>query len=109
MEEVMEYELLPVLALRGLVAFPGVTMHFDVGRDKSLRAIEKAMKTNQRILLLPQLSILDQDPGFDQLNPIGTVAQIKQVMKVPGEAARLLASSESSSIPMMAMISCNSL
>lgn len=90
MEEVMEYELLPVLALRGLVAFPGVTMHFDVGRDKSLRAIEKAMKTNQRILLLPQLSILDQDPGFDQLNPIGTVAQIKQVMKVPGEAARLL-------------------
>lgn len=90
MEETMEYELLPVLALRGLVAFPGVTMHFDVGRDKSLRAIEKAMKTNQRILLLPQLSILDHDPSFDQLNSIGTVAQIKQVIRVPGETARLL-------------------
>ena len=90
MEETKEYELIPVLALRGLVAFPGVTMHFDAGREKSLRAIEKAMKTNQRILLLPQQSVLDSDPGFDQLNPIGVVAQIKQVIRTPGETARLL-------------------
>lgn len=90
MEEVMEYQVLPVIALRGLVAFPGITMHFDVGRDKSLRAIEKAMKSNQRILLLPQLSLLDADPSFDQLNQIGTVAQIKQIIRTPGENGRLL-------------------
>ncbi len=90
MEERIEYEQLPVIALRGLVAYPSVTMHFEAGREKSLRAIEKAMKADQRVLLLPQLSLLDNDPDFEQLNPIGTVVQIKQIVRVPGEAARLL-------------------
>ncbi|MBR4194143.1 MAG: endopeptidase La [Oscillospiraceae bacterium] len=90
MEERIEYEQLPVIALRGLVTYPHVTMHFEAGREKSLRAIEKAMKVDQRILLLPQRSLLDNDPDFEKLNPIGTVAQIKQIVRVPGEAARLL-------------------
>ncbi|MBQ6159924.1 MAG: endopeptidase La [Oscillospiraceae bacterium] len=90
MEERIEYEQLPVIALRGLVAFPHVTMHFEAGREKSLRAIEKAMKTDQRVLLLPQRSLLDDDPDFEKLNMIGTVAQIRQIVRVPGEAARLL-------------------
>ena len=90
MEERIEYEQLPVIALRGLVAYPSVTRHFEAGREKSLRAIEKAMKADQRVLLLPQLSLLDNDPDFEQLNPIGTVVQIKQIVRVPGEAARLL-------------------
>ena len=90
MEEKIEYEQLPVIALRGLVVYPKVTMHFEAGREKSLRAIEKAMKADQRVLLLPQRSVMDNDPGFDKLNLIGTVAQIKQIVRVPGEAARLL-------------------
>ncbi len=90
MEERIEYEQLPVIALRGLVAYPQTTMHFEVGREKSLRAIEKAMKADQRVLLLPQRSVMDNDPDFDKLNSIGTVAQIKQIVRVPGEAARLL-------------------
>ena len=90
MEERIEYEQLPVIALRGLVTFPHVTMHFEAGREKSLRAIEKAMKTDQRVLLLPQRSVMDNDPDFERLNHVGTVAQIKQVVRVPGEAARLL-------------------
>ena len=90
MEEQHEYEMLPVIALRGLVAFPGLTIHFEAGREKSLGAIDKAMKANHRILLLPQLSMLDSDPTFDQLNPIGTVAQIKQLIRAPGETAKLL-------------------
>ena len=94
MEERIEYEQLPVIALRGLVTFPHVTMHFEAGREKSLRAIEKAMKTDQRVLLLPQRSVMDNDPDFEALNPIGTVAQIKQIVRVPGEAARLLVSGE---------------
>ena len=90
MEERIEYEQLPVIALRGLVTFPHVTMHFEAGREKSLRAIEKAMKTDQRVLLLPQRSVMDNDPDFERLNHVGTVAQIKHVVRVPGEAARLL-------------------
>ncbi|MBQ1679014.1 MAG: endopeptidase La [Oscillospiraceae bacterium] len=90
MEERIEYEQFPVIALRGLVAFPHATMHFEAGREKSIRAIEKAMKTDQRVLLLPQRSLLDNDPDFDQLNAVGTVAQIKQIVRAPGEAARLL-------------------
>ena len=90
MEERIEYEQIPVIALRGLVAFPHATTHFEAGREKSLRAIEKAMKADQRVLLLPQRSVLENDPDFDALNAIGTVAQIKQIVRVPGEAARLL-------------------
>ena len=90
MEERMEYEQLPVIALRGLIAFPHTTMHFEAGREKSLRAIDKAMKADQRVLLLPQRSVMDNDPDFNALNPIGTVAQIKQIVRAPGEAARLL-------------------
>ena len=90
MEERMEYEQLPVIALRGLIAFPHTTMHFEAGREKSLRAIDKATKADQRVLLLPQRSVMDNDPDFNALNPIGTVAQIKQIVRAPGEAARLL-------------------
>ena len=90
MEERMEYEQLPVIALRGLIAFPHTTMHFEAGREKSLRAIDKAMKADQRVLLLPQRSVMDNDPDFNALNPIGTVVQIKQIVRAPGEAARLL-------------------
>ena len=90
MEERIEYEQLPVIALRGLVTFPNVTTHFEAGREKSLRAIEKAMKADQRVLLLPQRDLMENDPDFDKLNPIGTVALIRQIIRVPGEAARLL-------------------
>ena len=90
MEERIEYEQLPVIALRGLVAFPHATTHFEAGREKSLRAIDKAMKADQRVLLLPQRSVMDNDPDFNALNLIGTVAQIKQIVRAPGEAARLL-------------------
>ncbi len=90
MEERIEYEQLPVIAMRGLVVFPHVTVHFEAGREKSLRAIDKAMKADQRVLLLPQRSLLDNDPDFEQLNLIGTVVQIKQIVRVPNEAVRLL-------------------
>ena len=90
MEERIEYEQLPVIAMRGLVVFPHVTVHFEAGREKSLRAIDKAMKADQRVLLLPQRSLLDNDPDFEQLNLIGTIVQIKQIVRVPNEAVRLL-------------------
>ena len=81
---------MPVLALRGLTVFPNQTTHFDVGREKSVRALECAMKKDQTLLLVPQKDILDEDPGFDALYPIGTVVLVKQILRSQGENLRVL-------------------
>ena len=81
---------LPVLAMRGMTVFPDQTTHFDVGRMKSVLALEHAMKADQTILLVPQKNIVDDDPAMDALYPIGTVAKIKQVIKVQHENLRVL-------------------
>ena len=83
-------QLYPVLALRGLAVFPKQTVHFDVGRDKSVKALEEAMKRDQKILLSPQFDLEIEDPGYEDLAAIGTVGQIKQVLRSPGENTRVL-------------------
>ncbi len=81
---------MPVLALRGLAIFPEQTVHFDVGRPKSVFALEAAMKEDQIIFLVPQKNIVDEDPGHAGLVPVGTVAKVKQVLKSQGENIRVL-------------------
>lgn len=81
---------MPVLALRGIVVFPEQTVHFDVGRIKSALALEAAMKHDQTLMLVPQKSILDDDPGLQELYPIGTVVKIKQILKSHGDNIRVL-------------------
>ena len=81
---------LPVLALRGLAVFPDQTVHFDVGRVKSVKALEEAMKRDQNIMLVPQRDIMDNDPSLEGLYPIGTVAKVKQVLHAQGENLRVL-------------------
>ena len=81
---------LPILALRGLAVFPDQTVHFDVGRAKSIQALDEAMKGDQYIFLVPQKSILVDDPKVTELYPIGVVAQVKQVLKTQGENLRVL-------------------
>ena len=81
---------MPILALRGLTVFPEQTVHFDVGRKKSVLALENAMKHDQKILLIPQKDMLVDDPKLADLYPIGTVAQIKQILKTQGENLRVL-------------------
>ena len=83
-------QLYPVLALRGLAIFPKQTVHFDVGRDKSVKALEEAMKRDQKIMLSPQFDLEIEDPGYEDLAAIGTVGQIKQVLRAPGENTRVL-------------------
>ena len=83
-------QLYPVLALRGLAVFPKQTVHFDVGRDKSVKALEEGMKRDQKILLSPQFDLEIEDPGYEDLAAIGTVGQIKQVLRAPGENTRVL-------------------
>jgi len=81
---------MPILALRGLVIFPGQTIHFDVGRLKSVLALDAAMKKDQILVLVPQKDILQDDPDFKGLYNFGTVVQVKQILKSQGDNIRIL-------------------
>ena len=90
MSEILHSGKMPILALRGLAVFPDQTIHFDVGRRKSILALEAAMKKDQILLLIPQRNLMDSDPTLEQLYTIGTVAKVKQVLKSHGENLRVL-------------------
>ena len=90
MSENITAGVLPVLALRGLAVFPDQTVHFEVGRVKSVKALEAAMKKDQNLLLMPQRDISCDDPGVTDLYPIGTVAKIKQILHPQGDTIRVL-------------------
>ena len=90
MNEILLSQRLPVLALRGLNVFPGMTVHFDVGRKKSVRAVEEAMRSNQEIFLVTQKDIQADDPDQSGLYTIGTVSFVKQILKLPGDTLRIL-------------------
>lgn len=89
-EEMIYAGKMPILALRGLAVFPNQTIHFDVGRPKSVRALEAAMKQDQTLFLIPQKDILVDDPKLIDLYSIGTVAKVKQVLKSQGDNLRVL-------------------
>lgn len=82
---------LPVLALRGLVIFPGMLLQFDVGRKKSILALSKAMEENQMIMLVTQKDLDDNEPTGDQIYHTGVVASIKQVLRHTEDGVRLFA------------------
>lgn len=81
---------MPILALRGIAVFPGQVVHFDIGRLKSGLALEEAMKHDQTLFLVPQKDIVDEDPKVSDLYPIGTVVQIKQILKSQDNNIRVL-------------------
>lgn len=87
---IFRVQTLPVLALRGLVVFPGMVLHFDVGRKKSIQALGDAMAGDQTILLVLQRDMSEDEPTEQQLCPIGVVAKIRQVLRLPGEQVRVL-------------------
>lgn len=90
MNEMLISERLPVLPLRGLTVFPHMLMHFDVGREKSVAAVHKAMSMDQRMFLVTQRDILVDDPGKRDLYDMGTIVRIKQILKMPGDTMRVL-------------------
>ena len=90
MTEVFYAGKMPILALRGLAVFPEQTVHFDVGRKKSVLALDAAMKADQTLLLIPQKDIMVDDPKLTDLYSIGTVCKVKQVLKTQGENLRVL-------------------
>ncbi|NLX71622.1 MAG: endopeptidase La [Clostridiales bacterium] len=81
---------IPCLPLRGLAVFPYMVLHFDVGREKSIAALEKAMIEDQELFLVTQKDAKDDDPGFDDIYHVGTVSKVKQLLKLPGDTIRVL-------------------
>ena len=87
----VDEKILPALPLRGLVIFPGMLLQFDVGREKSILALEKAMDADQLVFLVAQTDITDDDPSADRIYRVGVVAKIKQVIRRGENGIRLFA------------------
>lgn len=81
---------LPLIPLRGLMVFPHMVLHFDVGRAKSIAALEKAMVEDQTVFLVAQRDGDVEDPGLEDMCRVGTVALVKQVLNLPGDSIRVL-------------------
>jgi ATP-dependent Lon protease len=90
MSEMITSGVMPVIALRGLAVFPDQTIHFEVGREKSVMALDAAMKKDQMLMLVPQRDITKDDPQLKDLHPIGTVARVKQILRSTGDSIRVL-------------------
>ncbi len=83
-------ERISVLPLRGVLVFPNMVLHLDVGREKSISSLERAMMQDNRILLISQKDAGVDDPTQDEIYEVGTVAQVKQMIKLPGGTIRVL-------------------
>ncbi|MBR4641231.1 MAG: endopeptidase La [Selenomonadaceae bacterium] len=81
---------LPLVALRGIVVFPNMIMHLDVGRDNSIQALEAAMVGNRRIFLVAQMDTDNDSPEEEDLYEVGTVSEIRQIIKLPDGNVRVL-------------------
>ncbi len=82
--------ILPVIALRGITILPNMIVHFDVSRTKSVNALEKAMISDQKVFLVTQKDGEGDDPSFDDLYKMGTIAIVKQLIKLPNNIIRVL-------------------
>lgn len=90
-----EVKSLPMVALRGMTVLPEMVTHFDVSRERSIQAIEEAMQEEgQKVFLTAQKDIEDEEPGMEDLQQIGTIASIRQVIKLPRNLLRVLISGE---------------
>ena len=81
---------MPAVALRGMVILPGMIAHFDISRDKSIKAIEQAMMDTQKVFLVAQRDVEQEDPNTDDLYRIGVIAEVKQVIKLQNNIVRIL-------------------
>ncbi|MEY8317647.1 endopeptidase La [Oscillospiraceae bacterium 50-58] len=94
-----EYDILhtatmPVIALRGLTVFPNVLIHFEVARESSVRALETAMSAGSPVFLVGQKDIAEEEPGLDDLYRVGTISNIRQILRMPGDNVRVMVEGE---------------
>ena len=88
-KKVTRVKSLPLLSLRGLVIFPGEMVHFDIGRTRSAAALREAMEDDQLLYLVMQRDPMTEEPLLEDLYPMGTVARVRQVLKLPGDGLRV--------------------
>ena len=81
---------MPAVALRGMVILPGMVAHFDISRSKSIKAVEEAMMGEQKIFLVAQRDVEQEEPELEDLYRIGIIAEIKQVIKLQNNIVRIL-------------------
>lgn len=81
---------IPALALRGITVFPNLLLHFDVGREASIRALEEAMSGGREIFLVTQRELTTEKPGQDDLYRVGTIAAVKQILRLPDNNVRVM-------------------
>ncbi|HHX51197.1 MAG TPA: endopeptidase La [Clostridia bacterium] len=81
---------LPLLPLRGVIVFPNMVIHLDVGRERSVHAIDEAMTSDRKIFLVMQKEAQTDEPGLNDIYHTGTIAEIKQLLKLPGGTIRVL-------------------
>ena len=94
-EQDREWELLhtstmPVIALRGLTVFPNVLIHFEVAREASIKALEEAMSDGSPVFLVGQRDISVEDPEEKDVYPVGTISNIRQILRMPGDNVRVM-------------------
>ena len=82
--------ILPLLPLRGMVIFPGMVMNLDIARARSLNAVNAAMRHGKKILIVSQIKSETEEPELANLYRVGVVAEIRQMLKLPGGAVRIL-------------------
>ena len=83
------YKTLPAIALRGKVLFPNIYLNFDVGRPMSVTAVNVAQKNNDEIFISSQINTFIDSPRAGDLNKVGVIAKIKQVLRAPGGSIKL--------------------
>ena len=89
-KEITETKRMPMIAMRGIVLFPNMILHFDVGRKKSIAALEEVMKGDRTVFLSAQKNIEDDEIDANGVNKVGVVAEVRQVLKTDDETIRIL-------------------
>lgn len=90
--------ILPMVALRGMVVMPEMAVHFDLSREKSIEAVQQAMQEEQKIFLSAQRSIDIEDPGQEDVYEVGTIASIRQIVKLPKQIMRVMVLGEARAV-----------
>ena len=93
--DLLNVSTMPTIALRGLTVFPNVMIHFEVAREISIKALEEAMTEGSPVFLVGQKDISVEDPKREDLYPVGTISNIRQILRMPGDNVRVMVEGQS--------------
>ena len=97
-EEAGQVLTMPLIPMRGMTILPDIVIHFDLNREKSIQALEMAMIKGGKLFLVTQKDGSEDDPGEDDLCPMGTISTVKQITKLPNQIVRILVEGSSGSL-----------